>query len=148
MEQITNVNIVKIYQVRQTCAKYDASLTRPEDIVTLVKKVFANLDREITVVVGLNTSNVPNVINVVSTGTVDSAVIVPRDVFKALILSNSRAFILFHNHPAGTLNPSECDKEITRKLIDLGKMMQIELLDHIIIGYGDDFCSFRQRNLL
>jgi DNA repair protein RadC len=148
MDKIKNVNIVKIYQVRQTSAQYDVSLTRPEDIIDLVKKVFANLDREITAVVGLNTCNVPNVINVVSTGTIDSAIIVPRDVFKALILSNSRAFVLFHNHPAGGLIPSECDKEITKRLLDLGKMMQIELLDHIIIGYGNDFCSFRQRNLI
>jgi DNA repair protein RadC len=139
---------VKIYQVRQTSAKYDAALTRPQDIIALVNKSFDKLDREITVVVGLNTSNVPNVINVVSVGTLDSAMIVPRDLFKPLILSNSRSFILLHNHPSGSLTPSECDKDITKKLIELGKMMQIELLDHIIIGYGDDFCSFRQRNLL
>jgi DNA repair protein RadC len=143
-----SIKIVKIYQVRQTSAIYDAALSRPHDVINLVKKVFANLDREITVVVGLNTANHPNVINIVSTGTVDSAVIVPRDVFKPLILSNCRAFILLHNHPAGTLSPSECDKEITRKLIELGKMMQIELLDHLIIGCCNDFVSFRERNLI
>ncbi len=67
-------------------------------------------------------------------GTVDSSLITPRDIFREGVKNNASSMILVHNHPALSIEPSMKDVEITKVLINLGKMMGIKVLDHIIIG--------------
>ncbi len=71
---------------------------------------------------------------IVSHGTVTASLVHPREVFKAAILSNSYALIVAHNHPAGSLTPSAEDIETTRTLIDAGKLLGIQVIDHIIVS--------------
>jgi DNA repair protein RadC len=58
----------------------------------------------------------------------------PRNVFQACLLNNAGSFIAFHNHPSGNPQPSNEDKEVTKRLQECGKMMGIQMLDHIIVG--------------
>lgn len=141
---VLQIPIVKIKQVRQSKAKYNTSLSSPENIISMLDPIIKDADREVFIVIGLSTRNIPNVINVVSVGTLNSTASSPRDVFKALILSNCASFICVHNHVGGTLSPSESDKKITDTLGELGDKLEIKLLDHIIIGENKKFYSFRQ----
>ena len=81
----------------------------------------------------MNTKNEPTNITVVSVGSLNKAIVHPREVFKTAILSNAASIMAFHNHPSGDPNPSKEDINITLRLKECGKIMGIELLDHIII---------------
>lgn len=70
----------------------------------------------------------------VSTGTLDTILVHPREVFRAAILAASAAILIMHNHPSGDPSPSEADIKVTRDLIRAGQLLKIELLDHVIIG--------------
>ncbi len=80
-------------------------------------------------------------------GTVDSCLIHPRDIFRYVIQNNASAFIMFHNHPTGILNPSSEDVKFTKKLKQLSKMMEIVFLDHIILT-RDGFQSLKELRIL
>lgn len=72
--------------------------------------------------------------HVVSHGTVSSSLVHPREVFKAALLDNSHSIIVAHNHPAGSLTPSDEDIDVTRTLIKAGELMGIAVIDHIIVS--------------
>jgi len=77
---------------------------------------------------------------IISIGTVDSNIIHPREVFKPALEYSAVAVILVHNHPSGETNPSQADKDITEQLIKVGKILGIDLLDHVIVT-RDNFLS-------
>ena len=72
----------------------------------------------------------------VSRGTLDTALVHPREVFKAAILANAAAIILTHNHPSGDPTPSADDLTLTQRLVEAGRLLGIDVLDHIVIGDG------------
>lgn len=82
----------------------------------------------------LNTKNVVNGYEVISQGTLNSSLIHPREVFKGAIINNANCVIMVHNHPSGDVEPSNADKQITKVIKEAGKLLQIDVLDHIIIG--------------
>jgi len=84
--------------------------------------------------------------HLVSLGTVSSALVHPREVFRALILSSASTTILAHNHPSGDPTPSSEDVRITRQLVSAGEIMGIKVLDHVIIG--DAALSLRESGLV
>ncbi|NTV99153.1 MAG: DNA repair protein RadC [Chlorobiaceae bacterium] len=98
-------------------------------------------------VLHLNTKNQVVKNELVSVGTLNASLIHPREVFKAAIRESSHAIILVHNHPSGDVEPSSADKQVTSLLKQAGSIIQIELLDHIIIGKTGWF-SFRENSLL
>lgn len=108
----------------------------------MIYPLYKDIDREKFIVVGLDAKNYPTLINVVSIGSINCAPVSPADVFKPLILSNSYSFIICHNHITGILEPSQPDIDITKILKDLGKMLQINFYDHIILGNPEKFFSF------
>lgn len=79
----------------------------------------------------------------VSRGTFDATLVHPREVFKAALLSNAASIILTHNHPSGDPTPSPDDHQLTRRLVDAGRLIGVDVLDHIIVGDGRYF-SFRE----
>lgn len=81
--------------------------------------------------------------HVVSHGTVSASLVHPREVFKAALLANSHALIVAHNHPAGSLTPSDEDIDVTRTLIKVGQLMGINVIDHIIVS-SNGLCSLRE----
>lgn len=98
-------------------------------------------------VLHLNTKNQIIKTELVSVGTLNAALIHPREVFKSAIKESSHAIILVHNHPSGDVEPSNADKQVTDLLKQASTVIQIDLLDHIIIGKTAWF-SFRESGLL
>jgi DNA repair protein RadC len=143
------IPIVKLRMLKEKNLRYLALITQPESIIKLVWPIFKGADRELFIIVGLDTRRQPTVINIVSVGNVESTQAHPREVFKPLILSNSSSFICIHNHPAGTVSPSSADRDITKTLEAAGKLLQIELVDHVILTDDPDvYFSFRQNEKL
>jgi DNA repair protein RadC len=82
---------------------------------------------------------------IVSIGTINTAVTHPREIFRTAIIRNANSVIVAHNHPGGSLEPSEEDREVTRKLKEAGEVLGIKLLDHVIVTMGG-YYSFKQEN--
>ena len=144
-----NVPLVKIRLVKEKRLKYSSQIHYPESIVKLVWPIFRGADRELFVVVGLDTRHFPTVINIVSFGNAESTQVHPRETFKTLILSSSFGFICVHNHPAGSIDPSKADIDITKTLQNVGNLLQIGLVDHLIVTNDPrNYLSFKQRGLL
>src|SRR5438876_10625041 len=108
------------------------------------KAEFAELDREMFVVILLDGKNRILGFNVVSVGSLTAALVHPREVFKAAILSNAAALVLVHNHPSGDPTPSAEDRAITERLRQVGELVGIRVLDHVVIGDEGQFVSFAE----
>jgi len=91
-------------------------------------------DREQFYVLHLNSKHRLIAMEMISMGSLTSAVIHPREVFKGAILNNSHAIICVHNHPSGDSTPSKADKIITRRLRSAGVLLGIHMLEHLVIG--------------
>ena len=83
----------------------------------------------------------------VTEGTLNSSLIHPREVFRNAILTNANALIIAHNHPSGDPTPSRDDREITKELSNAANILEIQLLDHVIVG-DESYYSFKERNQL
>lgn len=83
----------------------------------------------------------------VSVGGLHSSIVHPREVFKTAVKRSAASIILAHNHPSGDPSPSREDIDITRRLIDAGRIMGIEIIDHVIIG-ENTYCSFKEKGLI
>ena len=79
----------------------------------------------------------------VSTGTLDTILVHPREVFRPAIIGAAAAILLMHSHPSGDPTPSEADIRVTRDLIRAGQVLKMEVLDHVIVGAGETFTSLR-----
>jgi len=119
----------------------------PGDVAALLAGQMRHLDREHFRAVLLNTRHEVLDVTSVAVGGLDSAPIHPREVFKEAIRRSAAAVILVHNHPSGTPEPSGDDLRITARLQEAGRVVGIEVLDHIIIGDGR-FVSLRERGAL
>ena len=106
---------------------------------------FAPLDREHFVVLVLDGKNRVLGFNVVSVGSLTAALVHPREVFKAAILSNAAALILAHNHPSGDPTPSAEDRALTVRLRQCGELVGIRVLDHVVIGDEGQFVSLAEQ---
>jgi DNA repair protein RadC len=115
----------------------------PKDVFSFFKKECSSLDREVFYVVLLDTKHKVLSKEVVSVGTLNSAIIHPREVFKSAISWSAHAIILVHNHPSGDPSPSDEDREVTKILMKAGETLGIKVLDHVIIG-DNDFWSFKE----
>ncbi|AFQ46021.1 RadC family protein [Desulfosporosinus meridiei] len=119
----------------------------PQDVAHIVMEEMRYLDREHFRVVSLSTKNHVLGISSVSIGSLNSSLVHPRECFKEAIRRNSNAIILLHNHPSGDPTPSQEDIEVTRRLADGGKILGIEVLDHVIIG-DNRYISLKERGIL
>ena len=101
---------------------------------------YFNSDCECLVVLSLNTRRRVKGHQLVTIGTMDTLLVHPREVFRGPIVASAAAIILMHNHPSGVPSPSDADIKVTRALIRAGRLLKIEVLDHIIMGRADDGC--------
>ena len=119
----------------------------PQDVCNFVMEEMCYLDREHFRVGILNTKNQVLAVETVSVGSLNSSLVHPREVFKPAVLKSAAAVILLHNHPSGDPTPSGEDLEITRRLAEAGKLIGIEVLDHIIIG-DHVFTSLKEKAVI
>lgn len=123
-------------------------IREPRDASVLVAEYLKETDREHFVILLLDMKNAVIGINTVSVGTLDSALVHPREVYKAAILANAAAIVLAHNHPSGDPTPSAEDMRTTERLHQAGKLLDIDVLDHIVVGEKGSFVSLKERGLL
>ena len=122
-------------------------VTHPEVLFEHLIEDMSHLKREHFNVVLLDNGNYIIEIYNASIGTLNSALVHPREVYKQAIRRSSASVILVHNHPSGDIKPSVQDIGVTERLVDCGKILGIEVLDHIIIG-KHDYYSFKQNGLI
>jgi DNA repair protein RadC len=96
----------------------------------------------------LNTKNEVIGIQMISRGTLNASLVHPREVFKGALLANASCLILAHNHPSGDPQPSSADKIVTESLVSAGKLLDVNILDHVIVGSTGEFFSFRDSSLI
>jgi DNA repair protein RadC len=114
----------------------------------ILRAIIKDSDREHFVVMALDSRRRVIGANVVSIGTLNASLVHPREVFKPAILLNAAAIVVGHNHPSGDPAPSSEDREVTRRLTKAGELLGIPLADHVVIGSGDSFYSFREQGAL
>ena len=143
------VGIVSLKLVKEQSVLYETRvISNPYDAYKLIKNFLIDSDREKFVVACLDTKNQPVNISVVSIGSVNSAIVHPREVFKVAMLSNASKIICFHNHPSGNLKCSKEDENITNRLKECGEILGIELVDHIIVGDNNTYFSFKENCMM
>ena len=149
MSNVANrIYIVSIKMVKESSFLYQTrTISSPKDAYEMIKEQLEGLDREQFIIACLNTKNEPTNISVVSVGTLNKAIVHPREVFKTAILSNAANVIAFHNHPSGNAEPSQQDIQLTNRLYEVGELLGIKLLDHLIIGDGT-FTSLKEKGYL
>ncbi|MBN2070875.1 MAG: DNA repair protein RadC [Candidatus Krumholzibacteriota bacterium] len=118
----------------------------PEDVAWLMIPEMKGLDREHFKALLLDTRNGILKIVTVAIGSLNAALVHPREIFKAAVLASAAGIIIVHNHPTGNPEPSREDKELTKRFNQCGDLMGIDLVDHIIVG-DDSFVSLRERGL-
>ena len=126
----------------------------PEDAVDLLRAEFQHLPFERFVCIPLSTKNHAIGLIRVSSGTLNSSLVHCRDLFVRLLLSGGCSAIISHNHPSGlyencglAATPSPEDIELTRRMVEAGKLLDISVLDHVVVG-EDSFASLKERGLL
>jgi DNA repair protein RadC len=136
--------VYRVQLVRETAATNTRKQLRSsKDVADLLWQFLDQVDREHFVVIMVDRKNRLIGINTVSIGSLTASIVHPREVFKVAILSNAAEIICVHNHPSGDPQPSPEDQALTQRLVEAGKLLGIEVLDHVIIGDGSaDFYSF------
>ncbi|HTQ48490.1 MAG TPA: DNA repair protein RadC [Polyangiaceae bacterium] len=106
----------------------------PEDVIALIGAKLRAEVREHFVVILLNARHEALVVETVSIGSLNASIVHPREVFRPAILASAANIIVAHNHPSGDPEPSEEDLSITRRLAEVGELLGIGLLDHVVIA--------------
>ena len=136
---------VRELQVRfkPTKFKSPATIGSPQDALSFLRPILKNQPRENLISIALHSGNQVVGFEIVSQGTANASLAVASEVFKAVLLTNSTAFILAHNHPSGNCEPSLEDRQIAQRISEAAQLIGIELLDFLIVT-EDSFYSFAQ----
>ncbi len=122
-------------------------ITSPADAANLVMYDMGLLPEEHLRVISLNTRNHVIEITEVYKGSVNSSQVRVAEVFQAAIAQKASAIIVVHNHPSSDITPSPDDVAVTRAIVQAGKMLDIQCLDHLIVGANGAWCSLKERGL-
>jgi DNA repair protein RadC len=141
-----NIVTIKMEKVKSMLVE-NKRIISPGEVYKIVSEYLEGADREHLVLITLDMKNVINSISTVSIGSINSSIVHPREVFKPAILSNAASIILAHNHPSGDTNPSKEDINITQRIKEGGKLLGIDLLDHLIIG-DDNYTSLKEKGIV
>lgn len=134
--------------VREEAPAYLQSrrISRPEDVYELLHDLQRET-KEHFLTLHLDGKNRIICLDRVSTGSLNQSIVHPREVFKGALLSSAAAVVLVHNHPSGDPTPSTEDREITRRLREVGDLVGIKVLDHVIVG-EDRYVSFSELGII
>lgn len=125
---------------------FKGAVRGPDDVVAAWPELVM-ADREVFAVLLLDARHVAKRRVIISIGSLNASIVHPREVFKVAVLHSAASLVLIHNHPSGDPEPSEEDLTITRRLVEVGDLIGIGVLDHVIIG-SKGSVSFRARQLL
>ena len=140
---------VKSLEIREIEYSYDKrpKISGMDDVIKAVKPMIADQNKEFFITLYLNTKNGIIKQEVISVGSLSANVVHPREVFRTACVVSASSIIVAHNHPSGDPAPSREDIEITKKLAEAGKMIGIELLDHVILGQDRNY-GFQESGML
>ncbi len=161
MEELTQIKGIGAAKAAQIKAAFEFSrrledsfsestrltIKSPEDVIKAVKSRLKGKKKEHFLVLSLDTRNHLINIHTISIGSLDSSIVHPREVFKDAISASAASVIFAHNHPSGDPSPSEDDIKLTRRLVQVGEILGIDVLDHIIIC-DTDHMSMKAKNLV
>ena len=136
---------VAIRMVEQPPLYSNEPMNNPDVAIRVMNEFLSQMDRELFCIVNLQADLTPINMNIVSVGSLNEALINPREIFKSAILSNAHSMMLIHNHPSGNLTPSTSDIQTTARMQELGELMGLSLVDHIITGRNGNYYSFRDK---
>lgn len=132
-------------EVSMNCPDLTSVIRSPEDAAT-IGRGFMRIHEEpeeYMYMICMNTKN--RIIGVfeISHGTVNSSIVGVREIFQKALLANAVSILIMHNHPSGDPTPSREDIEITRRIVEAGKILGVQVLDHIIVG--DQYTSLKEK---
>ncbi len=141
--------IYEIQRIRQVISELEGGQTHiirsPEDGARVAAWFIGEDDREVFFVMCLNTKNRVVAVHRCHVGSINASIVHPREVFKSAILNNSAAIILCHQHPSQDTNPSREDIEVTKRLVEAGRMIGIEVLDHLVVNAKAGYTSLKEK---
>jgi DNA repair protein RadC len=141
--------IWKLKDVEQLPDGFDRTMPvrSPEDLVRQLGFLFKDAAQEMMIVVILSARNYVQAIDIISTGTLNASLAHPREVFRCAVANLAASIIVMHNHPSGNPEPSQEDINITRQLVESGRVLGIPVHDHVIVA-GDSYSSMAERGQL
>ncbi len=150
--QAKAVSLMAAFQLYRNLQKEKAereiiSFRDPASVARAYQPILGHLMQESFYVILLNTKLERIKDFRITTGTLDASLVHPREVFNPAVKYKAKGIIVLHNHPSGQLTPSAADREITKRLVQSGKILDIPVYDHIIITY-DGYFSFKENGLL
>ncbi|MFD0589407.1 JAB domain-containing protein [Paenibacillus sp. GCM10027627] len=146
--RMKRLNVVSLKMIRERTLAYRTNqIRKPQDAFELAKAFIGDEDREHCILICLDTKNKVTAIQTIAIGSLNTAIVHPREVFKAAILSNSASIIMCHNHPSGDTAASLEDKEISIRIKSAGELIGIELLDSVIVSDSHYF-SMKEQGLI
>lgn len=142
---IAALELGRRFAKRQAWAK--VTVKDPESAALFLKPHFQGLDRECFLALLLNAKNGVLAVETVSVGILNSSLVHPRELFKAAIAHSAAGIVIAHNHPSGDPTPSPEDILLTKRLMEAGKLMGIEIIDHVVVG-GGRWVSLKEEGLI
>ncbi|MBA9029404.1 JAB domain-containing protein [Peribacillus huizhouensis] len=144
------IEVVRIKQeIRESSEFSSYRIVSPGDAQELAVSYIADEeDREVFLVMMLNTKNQVIGLHRASIGSLNASIVHPRDVLKSAVLNNAASIIVAHQHPSGDPTPSREDIEVTKRLAEAGKIIGIEVLDHVIVTHTGKHVSLKEKGYL
>lgn len=132
-----SINVITLKQyIERSVEVSDDHVRSPEDALAIINEIF-DLEHEAVELFGILTLTTKNKLagaHILGKGLLSSALVRPREVMISAFQNNAASIVLFHNHPSGDPTPSPEDVEVTRRVVDAGELIGIDIMDHIIIG--------------
>lgn len=149
VSQVTALRIVGCFELgrRKFIEEKPLKITTSEAVANFMKSTYVDLQQEVFTVLYLNRNNEIIAEDQLFTGGISAVIVDPRIVYHKAIQHLASAIILVHNHPSGNLTPSQHDRDITRKIQEVGKLLDIMVLDHIILSHRGYF-SFADEGVM
>jgi DNA repair protein RadC len=122
-------------------------ITSPEQAAEVLVPMIADADKEICVLLSLDTKHRLISADIISVGNIDHTFMSPREIFRTALMNNASAVLMAHNHPSGDPEPSGDDEKVTRRIVRAGELVGIDVLDHLIIGHGN-WVSLARRGVI
>lgn len=138
------MEVLTVEQVlHERAVQYDTKIRSSTHAGKIGIKEIGNCASETVLMLALDTKLGINAMHKVFTGTLNSSVAHPREIFRTAILNNAAQIIIYHNHPSGNLDPSDADLSFTERMVEIGELLGIRVVDHIIVS-NDNYYSLKE----
>lgn len=148
-------NIIAVKLVHAVSGKYLEKrlinreyISSSSQVLEYLRHDLESQDKEIFKVIYLNNDNAVISIEDISRGSISEAYVHPREVMERAIRQHSSSLVFVHNHPTGSIQPSDDDERLTRRLVHVAYLAEMQVMDHIILGHHGEYFSFRDQGMI